>query len=80
MSEPGSMLQPEDIEEILRAAGEVATMHNKELLLVQIRGGQANRNSTEEPSEASKSEELVGGKREASEEAEGPKKRCCNPN
>ncbi|KAJ1122098.1 hypothetical protein NDU88_000602 [Pleurodeles waltl] len=74
MAEPRNTLQPEDIEEIRRAARKAATTLNKEWLLAQLRGAQSDRRNSEEPSDSDESEELIGGHQEGSEETEVLKK------
>ncbi|KAJ1216247.1 hypothetical protein NDU88_003851 [Pleurodeles waltl] len=77
MVEQASILQPEDIEEIIKAAKETTTTHNKDWLLAQLRGAQGRQRTLKIPSNSGESMELSGGKAEGSKELEGPKKHCC---
>ncbi|KAJ1138744.1 hypothetical protein NDU88_005125 [Pleurodeles waltl] len=69
------MLQPEDIEEIIKAARESATTHDKEWLLAQLWGTQSGQDNPEEPNNSDKREELSEGQREGSKDLDEPKKR-----
>ncbi|KAJ1144748.1 hypothetical protein NDU88_011045 [Pleurodeles waltl] len=75
MAEPASVLQPEDIEEIAKAAREAATTHNKNWMLAQLPFVQNGQRNLEVATDSGEREELSGGQAEESEEQEGPKKR-----
>ena len=76
MTEQGLIAQQEEIDEIIRAAREAATLHGKEWILRQLRGEPLEQTYPEQPSgggESEKQDDDCDGKEEPE-----PKKQQCS--